>query len=129
MCSHYPECDAYVRVHTGTNIPVGTMADRKLRKLRNEAHKHFSKLIRDDYMTKQEAYQWLAGLLGAPQREAHIGYLSEYYCNIVIEESKKEYERYLRKKRERKILKGARWHHDINERNAKESRRKYGTCR
>ncbi len=69
---------------------------------RNEAHKHFSKLIRDDYMTKQEAYQWLAGLLGAPQREAHIGYLSEYYCNIVIEESKKEYERYLRKKRERK---------------------------
>ena len=101
VCSHYPECDAYVRVHTGTNIPVGTMADRKLRKLRNEAHKHFSKLIRDDYMTKQEAYQWLAGLLGAPQREAHIGYLSEYYCNIVIEESKKEYERYLRKKRER----------------------------
>ena len=102
VCSHYPECDAYVRVHTGTNIPVGTMADRKLRKLRNEAHKHFSKLIRDDYMTKQEAYQWLAGLLGAPQREAHIGYLSEYYCNIVIEESKKEYERYLRKNRERK---------------------------
>ena len=49
VCSHYPECDAYVRVHTGTNIPVGTMADRKLRKLRNEAHKHFSKLIRDDY--------------------------------------------------------------------------------
>ena len=55
--SHYPECDAYVRVHTGTNIPVGTMAARKLRQLRNEAHKHFSKLIRDDYMTKQEAYQ------------------------------------------------------------------------
>ena len=84
VCSHYPECDAYVRVHTGTNIPVGTMADRKLRKLRNEAHKHFSKLIRDDYMTKQEAYQWLAGLLGAPQREAHIGYLSEYYCNMEV---------------------------------------------
>ena len=78
------------------------MADRKLRKLRNEAHKHFSKLICNDYMTKQEAYQWLAGLLCAPQREAHIGYLSEYYCNIVIEERKKEYERYLRKKRERK---------------------------
>lgn len=25
VCSHYPECDAYVRVHTGTNIPVGTI--------------------------------------------------------------------------------------------------------
>lgn len=96
VCSHYPECDAYVRVHTGT------MAARKLRQLRNEAHKHFSKLIRDDYMTKQEAYQQLAVLLGAPRRETHIEYLSEYYCNIVIEESKKECARYLRKKRERK---------------------------
>lgn len=25
VCSHYPECDAYVRVHTGTNIPVGSI--------------------------------------------------------------------------------------------------------
>lgn len=97
VCSRYPKCDVYVRVHKGTNIPVGTMADRKLRQLRNEAHKHFSKLIHDDYMTKHEAYRWLAGLLGVPQKEAHIGYLSEYYCNIVIEESKKEYERYLRR--------------------------------
>lgn len=53
-------------------------------------------------MTKQEAYQWLSGLLGIPQSEAHIGYLSEYYCELVISESKKEFERYLRKKRERK---------------------------
>ena len=28
VCSHYPECDAYVRVHTGTNIPVGSMANQ-----------------------------------------------------------------------------------------------------
>ena len=25
-CSHYPECDAYVRVAAGTNIPVGCLA-------------------------------------------------------------------------------------------------------
>ena len=31
VCSHYPECDAYVRVHTGTNIPVGSMANHELR--------------------------------------------------------------------------------------------------
>ena len=28
VCSRYPECDAYVRVHQGTNVPVGTMANR-----------------------------------------------------------------------------------------------------
>lgn len=27
VCSHYPECDAYVRVHTGTNIPVGSITE------------------------------------------------------------------------------------------------------
>ena len=26
VCSNYPQCDAYVRVHPGTNKPVGTMA-------------------------------------------------------------------------------------------------------
>ena len=40
-------------------------------------------------MTKQEAYQWMANLIGAPLSQAHIGYLREYYCTQVIEESKK----------------------------------------
>ena len=34
VCSHYPECDAYVRVHAGTNIPVGSLANHELRTLR-----------------------------------------------------------------------------------------------
>ena len=27
VCRNYPQCDAYVRVHAGTDIPVGTMAE------------------------------------------------------------------------------------------------------
>ena len=30
VCSNYPRCDAYVRTHPGTNIPVGTLANREL---------------------------------------------------------------------------------------------------
>lgn len=41
VCSRYPECDAYVRAHAGTNIPVGTMADGRLRALRINAHRYF----------------------------------------------------------------------------------------
>ena len=26
VCSHYPACDAYVRVHAGTKLPVGSIA-------------------------------------------------------------------------------------------------------
>ncbi len=90
VCSHYPECDAYVRVHEGTRIPVGVMADKKLRALRKEAHEYFDQLYQSGLMTKQEAYHWLAYLLSAPISQAHIGYLGEYYCRVVIEECKKQ---------------------------------------
>ncbi len=93
VCSNYPECDAYVRVQKGTKKPVGTMADHKLRALRTEAHRHFDKLYKSGIMSKEEAYFWLANLISAPLSEAHIGYLGEYYCSMVIEESKKLFER------------------------------------
>ena len=88
VCSHYPKCDAYVRVHAGTKIPVGTLANHELRTLRRTAHKYFDKLYERGIMTKDDAYRWLADLVCAPLSEAHIGYLGEYYCKLVIEKSR-----------------------------------------
>ena len=90
---NYPRCDAYVRTHPGTNIPVGTLANRELRTLRNQAHHYFDQLYLSGLMSKQDAYLWLAGLLQVPLSKAHIGFLGEYYCNEVIAESKKLLER------------------------------------
>ena len=87
VCSNFPECDAYVRVHAGTNIPVGSLANHELRSLRRTAHHYFDQLYLS--MSKQDAYQWLADLIMAPLSEAHIGHLGEYYCKRVIEESRK----------------------------------------
>lgn len=101
VCSHYSECDAYVRVHTGTNIPVGSMANHELRTLRRTAHHYFDQLYESGYMSKQDAYQWLADLIMVPLSEAHIGYLGEYYCKQVIEESRKLLERQKAKTRGR----------------------------
>lgn len=89
VCSNYPECNSYVRVHTGTNIPVGNMANPELRSLRRTAHYYFDQLHESGIMSKQDAYQWLADLICAPLSRAHIGYLGEYYCKLVIEESRK----------------------------------------
>lgn len=89
VCSHYPECDTYVRAQKGTRIPVGSMANRKLRNLRKVAHDSFDRLYRTGLMSKQDAYRWLAGILGTPMSEAHIGYLGEYYCQLVADESSK----------------------------------------
>ena len=93
VCSNYPRCDAYVRTHPGTNIPVGTLANHELRTLRNQAHHYFDQLYLSGLMSKQDAYLWLAGLLQVPLSKAHIGFLGEYYCNEVIAESKKLLER------------------------------------
>ena len=94
VCSHYPQCDAYVRVHAGTNIPVGSLANHELRTLRRTAHQYFDQLHQSGYMSKQDAYQWLADLISAPLSEAHIGHLGEYYCKQVIEESRRLLDRY-----------------------------------
>lgn len=94
VCKNYPECDAYVRVHEGTNIPVGSMANHELRMLRKTAHHYFDQLYLKGIMSKQDAYQWLANLVMAPLSQAHIGYLGEYYCKQVIAESKKLLKQY-----------------------------------
>jgi len=88
-CSRYPACDAYVRVLPGSKTPVGSMANGSLRALRNEAHRYFDRLHLTGIMSRKQAYQWLAGMIQAPQSQTHIGYLGEYYCNQVIKESKK----------------------------------------
>ena len=84
VCSRYPECDAYVRVQPGKAIPLGTLANGDLRALRRETHHYFDRLYTSGWMTKQEAYHWLANFLQAPQSQAHIGYLGEYACKQVI---------------------------------------------
>ena len=89
ICSKYPACDAYVRVLPGTKTPVGSLANGNLRALRREAHQHFDRLHLSGIMSRKEAYEWLAGMLQAPLSQTHIGYLSEYYCQQVIEESKR----------------------------------------
>lgn len=89
VCSHYPECDSYVRADPVTQKPIGTMADRSLRELRNKAHHSFDLLYKNGYMTKGEAYMWLSQKLCIPLSETHIGRFGDYYCEAVIRESRK----------------------------------------
>ena len=106
VCSHYPKCDAYVRTHAGTKIPVGSMANHELRALRKTAHHYFDQLYKSGFMSKDDAYYWLASIIDAPLSYAHIGYLSEYYCKQVIEQSKAYLERCRSKQKNGKFYKG-----------------------
>lgn len=44
VCARYPACNSYVAAHRDTRLPMGTLADRKLRRKRIEAHKTFNRL-------------------------------------------------------------------------------------
>jgi ssDNA-binding Zn-finger/Zn-ribbon topoisomerase 1 len=89
VCSKYPACNVYVRVAPGTKDPMGSLANASLRALRREAHQHFDRLHLSGLMTRKDAYVWLSAMLQAPLSQTHIGYLSEYYCRQVIEESRR----------------------------------------
>ena len=89
VCRNYPRCDTYVRVRPGTTDPIGTLANSRLRALRKEAHRYFNQLFEKGVMTKREAYEWLSQMIGLPMSKTHIGLMGEYYCELVIQESKK----------------------------------------
>ena len=84
VCARYPACDAYVAAHRDTRLPMGTLADRKLRRKRIEAHKAFNRLWTSGLMGKKQAYRWLQAKLDLPEQEAHIGRFSLFRCEQVI---------------------------------------------
>ena len=85
LCDRWPACDAYVAAHKDTLLPMGTLADRNLRRKRMEAHSALNQLIGSGIMTRKQAYRWLQLQLGLPESEAHIAKFSELRCQKVIE--------------------------------------------
>lgn len=83
VCSHYPACDAYVSADE-TGKPMGTLANRKLRKLRVQAHKSFDRLWHSGYMTREWAYKWLSVRLEIQEKQCHIGQFGEERCEQTI---------------------------------------------
>lgn len=89
VCSRYPECDAYVNAHKGSQIPKGTLADGYLRNKRIRAHRTFDQIWQYGLMDRTSAYHWLADRLALGTSQAHIGQFSLYYCDQVIAEAEK----------------------------------------
>ena len=90
VCGNYPDCDAYVGCHPGTEIPLGRLADQKLRNFKQEAHRQFDPLWKCGLMTRAEAYEWLAVMLYISREECHIGKFNVGQCKRVIEICKKQ---------------------------------------
>lgn len=67
--------------------------DKFERHAKKSAHEEFDKLWKDGYMTRSEAYKWLANKMNISQRKCHISKLNESQCfdveRIVMKELKR----------------------------------------
>lgn len=83
---------AWVGCHKGTNKPLGRLADKELRRFKQEAHAAFDPFwkakIRKERCSKKEArgagYRWLAAQLGLAVKDCHIGMFDVAMCIRVV---------------------------------------------
>lgn len=83
-------CDSYVGVHRGTQVPLGTLANKELRHWRGMAHKYFDilwrhkKIVHNDKNGRHKAYKWLAQEMGLTKNECHIAKFDIEECKTVV---------------------------------------------
>lgn len=90
VCSNFPICNSYVGCHKGTTLPLGRLANERLRTLKREAHKHFDPIWKSGLMNRKDAYKWLSSMLNVPMEECHIGMFDIKMCQKVIHLCKKQ---------------------------------------
>lgn len=80
-CEH---CDAHVGMHPFTNIPLGTLADKKLREFRKSCKPSFDALWREGTLTRKEAYALLADHLQIELNDCHFALFNEAQCQAAM---------------------------------------------
>lgn len=74
------DCYAYVGLHPQTDLPLGTLADKRTRDARNVCKKPFERIWRGELLGRKAAYAWLAGELGIPVSDCHFGLFDVDRC-------------------------------------------------
>lgn len=83
-----PQCHAFVGVHKGSDRPLGRLANAELRAWKSAAHAVFDLLWKRGgpfYRRRDRAYIWLAGKMGLPPGQTHIGMFDVPECKKVID--------------------------------------------
>lgn len=77
-------CKAWVGCHDDGR-PLGTPAAAELRIARKRAHDLFDRLWQGRFMTRNQAYSWLAETLGVDKHDAHIGQATLEQCRLITQ--------------------------------------------
>lgn len=73
-------CDAQVGMHPFTHLPLGTLADKKLRDARKRCKAPFEAIWKNQKMSRTAAYVSLAKHLTIPVEECHFGWFDAKQC-------------------------------------------------
>lgn len=74
------DCFAYVGLHQGTDLPLGTLATKPMRNARNRSKGDFNRIWREGHMSRDGAYAWLTRQLGIQASECHFGLFDIERC-------------------------------------------------
>jgi hypothetical protein len=77
-------CNAYVGTHKNSDVPMGSLATKELREMRQLAHSRFDFLWKVGGKTRTQAYKWMANVMGLKPEEAHIGQFNLEQCKTLI---------------------------------------------
>ena len=81
LCDAYPDCDARVRCHPKTIIPLGTLANKELRKCRSLVHRKFDPLWQlGVFSSRQTAYKWLSKVMKLRLERTHVAMFEIRQC-------------------------------------------------
>ena len=81
LCENYNvTCDAYVGVHNGDNLPLGTLADGETRSARAQAHTVIDPLWKTQGFNRRDLYKIMSDFLGLKLEDCHIGKFNASQC-------------------------------------------------
>lgn len=73
-------CRAYVGLHPDTDVPLGTLADDRLRAARNRSKALFHGYMKSAAMGGAAAYRWLAEQMNIAVGVCHFGWFEAEAC-------------------------------------------------
>jgi len=84
ICKRFPDCDAFVGTHKGTNDPLGRLANGKLRLAKRLAHRAFDAIWKNGLKKRGSCYAWLAERMEIDIIDCHIGMFDPLQCYQVV---------------------------------------------
>jgi ssDNA-binding Zn-finger/Zn-ribbon topoisomerase 1 len=82
-CSRWPNCKGIHGAHPNGE-PLGIPADKETKQWRMKAHDAFDGLWKKGNMTRNEAYDYLAGRMALSADDCHIGRFDKNQCMEAI---------------------------------------------